>query len=116
MKLGSLGEVSVLREFVKLGYEVYSSMTDNTTYDFIVVKNDTVYKVEVKSTSRKPDSNGTYLVELKRVRSNKTENKTYPFDKSKVDILAVYIEDTDTVHIFNSKDITVTSQLRIKSH
>lgn len=111
MKAGSLGEISVQKELLKLGYEVYSPVSDNTKYDLIAVKGTEVFRVEVKTTSRQVA--GNYKVQIKKVRSNKSENKITPFDNSEVDILAVYIEPEDIVVLYEAKSLTVKTELTV---
>ena len=111
MKVGSLGEISVQKEFILSGYEVYSPVTDNTKYDLIVSKSGKVYTVEVKSTNRKVGD--FYRVQIKKVRSNKTRNVVTRFDNTQVDLLAVYIEPEDVVIVYKAEEITVGSELRV---
>lgn len=112
MKSGSIGEIATQLEFLKLGYEVYSPATDNAKYDFIVHKDGNLKTVEVKSTSVK---RGDYwVVQLKRVRSNKNENKILNFDNSQVDYLAIYIEPLEKVVIYKAKDVKTKTALSLK--
>ena len=111
MKVGSLGEISVQKEFILSGYEVYSPVTDNTKYDLIASKDGKVYTVEVKSTNRKVG--GFYRVQIKKVRSNKTRNVVTRFDNTQVDLLAIYIEPEDRVIVYKAEEITVGSELRV---
>lgn len=93
MKYGNLGEISSIKEMTRMGYEVYTPF-DNSSYDFLCVnRSGKVLKVEVKSCYNK--NNGKYTVQLKKVRSNKTENKIYNFNKDFVDILCLYLVEDD---------------------
>lgn len=105
IKAGSIGEVSVMKFFILRGFEIYSPISDNSKYDLLVMKDSSVYRVEVKSTSRKR-SNGRYEVQLKSVRSNKKQNKIHLFDCTSIDILAVYIEPEDRVVVYDASAIT----------
>lgn len=111
IKAGSLGEISVAKEFLKMGYEVYKSITDCSEYDMIVCKDGIIYKVEVKSTTTIKD--GKYAVMLKSVRSNKTQNKSYNFDKTKVDFLAIYLEPEDRTIILKASEVTQLAQMTL---
>lgn len=111
MKQGSLGEIAVQKEFIKLGIEVYSPITDNTSYDMLVNNKGKILKVEVKSTSRFVE--GAYRVGIRRVRSNKKENKVYNFDNESVDILAVYVIPEDKVILYKASDLKVKTEIKI---
>lgn len=112
MKKGSVGEIATQLDFLKRGYEVYSPATDNAKYDFLVHKDGLIETVEVKSTSVKRGE--LWRVQLKRVRSNKNENRIMNFDNSQVDYLAVYIEPLDKVVIYKAKDIKSKTELSLK--
>lgn len=112
MKKGSVGEIATQLAFLKRGYEVYSPATDNAKYDFLVHKDGLIETVEVKSTSVKRGE--LWRVQLKRVRSNKNENRIMNFDNSQVDYLAVYIEPLDKVIIYKAKDIKSKTELSLK--
>lgn len=114
MKSGTIGEVTVLLEFIKQGYEVYKPFTENTEYDLIVAKDGKIMTVEIKSTKTNKNKHGSYKIQLKKVRSNKSSNKITNFDNSKIDILAVHIEKEDTVLIFDAKTILAKTELSIK--
>ena len=114
MKKGSLGEVSVMKEFIRNGFEVYLPLTDNTKYDMLVHKDGVISRVECKSTDTLPNKNGEYIVQIKRVRSNKTRNVVYHFDNSEVEFLAIYISHVDSVKILVASEILVKSEIRIK--
>lgn len=116
MQHGNLGEISAIKEFIRQGFEVYKSVSDNSLYDFIAAKDGELFKVEVKSTKTSPRSNGVYKVQLKRVRSNKNENRIHYFDNSRIDILVIYIEIEDKILLFNAKDLKVKTELTIDIH
>ena len=94
-----------------MGYEVYSSVSDCSTFDFIVSKDGELFKVEVKSTNTVRE--GRYTITLKSTRSNKTQNKIYNFDRTKTDFLAIYLEPEDKVVIMKSSEVTQVSQITL---
>ena len=77
MKKGILGEVSVMKELTRKGYEIYFPVTDSSSYDLIAEKDRKVYRVECKS-CKKPNQKGTYEVQIKKVRSNKNVIRSFP--------------------------------------
>lgn len=112
IKAGAIGEIAVTKHFLEQGYEVYSPINENAIYDLLVVKEDLVYKVEVKSTT--VIRNNKYIVQLKRVRSNKTTNRIIYFDNTKVDFLAVYSVTDDVVIVLKGSDISSKTELTIE--
>lgn len=115
MKAGALGELAVAKELALLGHEIYVPMTDSSGYDLLCVINDKPLRVEVKSTS-KPNASGSYVLQIKKVRSNKTTNKISDFDNTKVDILALYLEDIDKVILLDAKLVTQKSAIQFKRY
>lgn len=103
-----------MKEFVRQGYEVYSPITDNTLCDMVVLKDGKLSRVEVKSTKSPEQRSGAYKIQLKRVRSNRTENIIRYFDNSSVDILAIYLEDIDKVILMDSLTVIPKTELTIR--
>lgn len=66
---GNIGEASALKYFISNGYEVYIPFGTATRCDLIVIKNNTTYRVSVKSTSSKNKS-GSYNVRLRQSKMN----------------------------------------------
>lgn len=112
MKVGNIGELATQLELAKRGYEIYTPAVDNATYDLLISKEGKIFKVEVKSTT--VEKAGSWVVQIKKVRSNKNVNKVTKFDNSFVDFLAVYIVPTGEVHIIEAITITTKNELRIK--
>ena len=112
MKSGALGEIAAMKYFAELGYNIYSAITENAPVDLVIELNGVYSRVEVKSTSTKYKDG--YKVQLKRVRSNRSENKIINFDPSTIDFLAVYIIPEDVVKIFASNEITARSGMVVR--
>jgi len=113
IKSGALGELAAMKHFLSRGYEVYTAVTDSSTYDIILAKNGQLLRVEVKTTAARTKNDKGWVVHLKRVRPNKTQNKIHPFDSSRIDLLAVYITPLDRVLIFEAKELQQRSALSI---
>lgn len=105
IKNGALGELAAMKHFLSEGYEIYSAVTDSSTFDMLLVKDNTVLKVEVKTTSTRNRSDTGWEVQLKSVRSNRTTNRIVNFESTKTDLLVVYVTTLDKLYVFNSKDI-----------
>lgn len=106
---GNLGEAKVLAYFIEEGYEIYTSFGTASSNDMIVIKDNIVSRVSVKSTTMKTES-GTWNVRLRQRRAG----KDYPFDKTKTDIIAIYIIPENRIVILKSKDIDNTMEIRVK--
>lgn len=107
-EVGRLGESYIMSAFIKMGAEVYLPFGGNTTYDMIVVNDGSYYTVECKTASVRNKAGG-YTVQIKSVRSNKTQNVIKPFDPSKVDILAIYLVPDDQVFFIETKEFKFNS-------
>lgn len=110
---GVIGELKVQQYFIEHGYEVYKSISDNSTFDILVALNGKVSKVSVKYTSVKTSS-GRWKVELRSIsrRNNGAVNVKY-FDNLDIDILAVYIAPEDRVVLMAGKAIQEKTALTV---
>ena len=108
---GDIGMAVAISEFAKLGYNISIPMTDNAPYDLIVDLEGALEKVQVKTTRHKVTS-GSYEVQLKRVRPNRTENIIHKFDNEEADWLFVLVE-TGQCYMFPCRELTVKSALTL---
>lgn len=111
--LGAIGEAKVIAKLTEKKFHVFSQVTGKAPFDLIACNENKVYRISVK-TIEKQNKNGSYTVQLKSVRSNRTENKIVNFDNSSCDILAVYIVETDEVILLDASSITAKSGLVVK--
>ncbi len=109
----SLGEARTVVELIRQGYDIFTQLNGKAPFDLIAHKNGQISRVEVKSTNQRARSKTGWIVELRRIRSNKTKNVIHKFDNTKSDIVSVYIEPLDKVILIPSNTITVTGQLQI---
>lgn len=110
-QLGNIGEAVVKLYFLKRGYEVYTG-DDNTYFDFIVHNPSTGHtkSVEVKTTRRRTKNDKAWMVDIRRSYGN------LPFDGSKVDLLAVYIQPVDEVRIFKGSEVKTTTLMTLSDN
>lgn len=113
IKSGALGELATMKHFLGLGFEVYAAVTDSSTYDAVLAKNGRLYKVEVKTTAARNRQNTGWVVQIKSVRSNKTQNRIVEFDNTKVDYLAVYISPIDKVVVYEATSMKQKNSVSI---
>jgi len=113
MSDGSLGKIRVISRLVETGHDVFMEIDGKSPFDLVAHKNGKLYRVEVKSTSRRTKFDTGWEVQLKRVRSNRTSNKIINFSKDQCDILAVYIEPIDLVLLIDSCEITAKTAMAV---
>lgn len=110
---GTLGEISVTKRLIEDGWDIFLPLNGKTEFDIVAYKQDYgLLSVQVKSTNQKAPS-GSYIVELKSIRSNKTANTVHCFNNKIQDILAVYVVELDSVIFMVSKNITNRSTVSI---
>lgn len=111
--LGAIGEAKVIAHLTKERHHVFSQVTGKAPFDLIAYKDNKVYRISVK-TIEKQNKYGSYTVQLKSVRSNRTGNTIINFDNNSCDILAIYILETDEVILLDSCNIKAKSGLVVK--
>jgi len=97
---GNIGESVALNYFIKEGYEVYIPFGTAISCDFIVLKNNIVLRVSVKSGSRMSPS-GKYEINIRQ----QIKHKSIPFNNKSIDLLFLYVIPEDRFKILEAKDI-----------
>lgn len=93
LQQGRQAEAFAMADFVGRGFDVFAPVFGNAGCDFVVQHPDgSVKRVEVKSTSYIRPS-GSYTVQLRSIRHNKTQNNIRKFDSSRCDYLVVVMFD-----------------------
>ena len=98
---GTLGEIAVCKELIKLGYGVFVEFGSHSKVDLIILDEEyKTYKIQVKAVY---SSNET--VEVYSIKSclNPKYNSTYTIEQ--IDIFAVYVIDKDFVFYVSAKEI-----------
>lgn len=100
---GSIGEYAVTMEFLKMGFTVSHPYGDNARYDLIVDDGKKLYKVQIKYTSVKTESDSW----LCRCISSKnhTTNKRLDSYENDIDIIAFYISELNQCIMFTVDEI-----------
>ena len=104
-QLGYIGEMSCFAELAKIGWTIYTDSSGKGLCDCIIMKNDKLLRVQIKTSATRTKYNTGYAITIGSVRSNKTLNVVHKFDNLKQDILAVYLIDLDKVFFFESSCI-----------
>ncbi len=108
---GSAGLGAALGYFCSKGIIVSLPLIDNQDYDLVIDEGGILKKVQVKTTGTRNKSRN-YEVQLKAVRSNRTENKIKRFDSKAVDYLFILCDNAD-IYLIPCKDINVTCSLTL---
>lgn len=110
-----LGETIAKLYFELKGYFVYTNSSGKAEFDLVISKDRELYSVEVKTVSAlKTSTKGDYFeVQLKSVRSNKTENTIHNFSNIGLDYLVVVDTATRRIAVFNALEIEAKSTMRI---
>ena len=106
-KKGTLGEIAVCKELLRLGYSIYVEVGNHSKVDLIVLdENYRTYKIQVKTTSSKNE-----IVEVYSTKNclNPRYNSTYT--TKQVDIFAVYVIDKDLILYISAKEILKNSKI-----
>ena len=115
MDVGSLAEISVTKRLAQENWDIFVSTTGKSKLDLVAHKEPYgLISIQVKSCTAL-NQYGSYSVNLRSVRSNKTVNNIKLFNKNSQDILAVYFPAVDRVLFLLSSEILVSSSLNIKS-
>jgi hypothetical protein len=109
VQLGNLGELKAMLEFNKLGFSVFTPISEGIdSFDFIAVKNNKLIRVEVKSSSQ--IINNGYIVAIKSTRHKYVRL----FDPNSCDILGCYLYNIDELCFLDSKSISTTGTLTFR--
>jgi hypothetical protein len=103
---GTIGLSYAIAYLTKKGYNVSVPLVDNQSYDLVCEIDGNLKKVQVKSTRTKENSN--YCIQLRSIRSNRTENTIHKFDNNSCDYLLAVTEVGDIYFI-------PTSEIKSKS-
>lgn len=102
--LSNLAENKVAGYFLYHRYDVFTPFGGKTKSDIVVIKDDIIYRVQVKGTETTKSDKAGWTVQLRSIRSNRTKNVIHKFDASKSDLIGIYIEPEDRIVILPSKD------------
>lgn len=105
--LGNIGEAKAKTFFIEKGYDIFIPETVNPPFDFIAIKDDTCYKIEVKSSNSK---NGEIKLHTCYTTTKKHISKLF---NSVADLLILYHHPTNTLKIVKCEDFINRNSVRI---
>jgi len=109
----NLGELRAIETFIRKDYEIFKQYTGKESIDFIALKHNKIYKIEVKSTSI--FRHGMWKVGLRKTRNNAKSQRVFKFNdyKDDFDLLVIYIYPKDVILIYHKDEITEQTMLSI---
>ena len=112
-QLGNLGEARAIVDFVSCGFDVYTQFSGNNPFDFIVYRNNNLWIVEVRTTT-KVSKNNSYEFSLVGTAYGPDRTVIHkPLNKN-IDILACYVQPLDTICYVNAKNMELVKAIRFR--
>jgi hypothetical protein len=113
-KNAAIAESRVVTELLKNGFSVFTQLSGKEPFDIAIYKNGTFLRVQVKGTKVRSKNGDSFVVQMKSVRHNRTQNTIKRFDSELCDLLAVYVFETDTVCFIPAKEVNGMCALQIR--
>lgn len=110
--LGSTGESKVLYELTKANFYVFTPFRGDSPIDLIALKDNKIWRIQVKSTISKQSSG--YSVSLRNCSIRRKGMVKKLFNPKSCDILAVYIEPIDTICFIRASDIENRNMIHLR--
>jgi PD-(D/E)XK endonuclease len=108
---GDLGVLKAQLDLYEKGYFVCVPLTEHSSFDLVIVKDEERKTVQVKSKHLK---NGKLEVSFRQSFSDKNGVHTKFWNKSEIDIVCVYCLDTDKCYYFNPNHFNRSINLRVE--
>lgn len=99
-KKGDFGEVMVIADLMKRGYQVSVPYGHDTLYDLVVDRNGKLERIQVKYTK----SDG-YVIKVRLVHDAKNKNGCKKYSGTEIDWIAVFDEYTNKCYYIPSEKI-----------
>tara|TARA_Y100000310_G_scaffold318914_1_gene373540 strand:- start:291 stop:698 length:408 start_codon:yes stop_codon:yes gene_type:complete len=109
-QLGNIGEVSVAKQLMKMGYAVFTELGDLSKIDLIAVKDSQTLRIQVKYCK---EQNGTAVLYLYK----SGPNYRVKYTKDQIDLFALYVPERDIVLFISSEildEVNNTFTIRIE--
>lgn len=103
---GDYGVLKVQLSLFEQGYSILTSMCEHDLFDLVAYRDGKFSRIQVKYRAA---SAGKIDVQLAGMWADRNGSHVVPYDKSEIDVLAVYCPDTDQVYYLSVADVTGTS-------
>lgn len=108
---GNLGEMIIMTEFTKMGYNISVPLNDNCRYDFIAEKDGKCLKVQCKYTeSKKGVVEAKCFSTVSKLKGGRNETRHYT--SLEIDLLSIYDKTTNKCYYIYPKDFQTRLYLR----
>lgn len=94
-KVGERSEAKILSHLLEMGYKVSIPWGDSSRYDLLVDTGEKIYRVQCKTCLDNEGSDGTVVIEVSNYNPFMEERSYY--NKSEIDVFAVYTREYDEV-------------------
>jgi len=111
-KQGNAGLGIAIAYLSRIGVDVAIPLTDTQRYDLIIVHDEGMERVQVKTTTMK--DRGSYVVHLRTIGGNKTQVKMRPFDPTDYEWLFVVCGDA-TAYMIPTTEIMARQSLTLNA-
>ena len=101
---GDLGVLKAKCDLCEKSYTILSPETEHSRFDFVIYKNLTFYKIQVKYRELNSNS-GTITVTLKTSWSDKNGSHAKYYEENDFDILCIYCPNTDKCYYLDNNVI-----------
>lgn len=109
--LGVIGELKATAKLIELGYNVFTSVGDNSEIDLIAEKNGILKKIQVKSTMKVSDSGKMeWVLGKSRLNYKGGYKEHYQY----IDAYILYCFENDYLGIINFEDCSNTSSVSLR--
>lgn len=109
-RVGNVGEAVAMSEFVKRGIDVFIPFGQNTPVDMMVIVNDKILKIQVKTTSKIKHGR----MEFDLCRTNGFTGKATPYTKEEVDYIFLYCIENEYKGIISFEKVDGKKELSLR--
>ena len=93
---GRLGYNILEKELLKRDWEIYLPLLENTKIDCIIIKNDNIYKLQIKTIQI---DNNRKVLPIRKISHNQGEYKVHHYSKKEIDYFIGVDLETEDLYI-----------------
>ena len=98
IKKGKLGYNLLEKELLKRNFDIYVPVLEDTKIDCIVIKEQALWKIQIKTIQFEKSSNRK-IMPVRKINHNQGEYKIHLYDKNEVDFFIGVDIDTEDIYI-----------------
>jgi hypothetical protein len=105
-QIGTLGEVAVCKELIRLGFHVFIGFGNHSKVDLVILNKEyQAFKIQIKTTFSKNE-----IVEVYSVKNCLNPKYNSIYTTKQVDIFAVYVIDRDLIFYVTAEELLKNSK------